>query len=1243
MKCASLMLICASLNAAVYFEPNRGQAPGSAPFVTRAGRASVALHSNGLVDRGRMLLTFEGARTAPASGEQLLSGVTHYARGNDPARWLWDVPHYARVRFAGVYPGIDIVYRGAGGQVEFDFELAAGADVSRIRMRPADQARIAETGALELAGMTLAPPAAWQIVAGRRVPVDVAFASLPHGRIGLRAGRYDRNLPLTIDPIVEFATYLGGSDDEADTQVLGGSDGAVYVAGSTVSADFPAALPDTDLLNRPVTLVEPDVYVTRLKADASAMDWSIFIGGAAADTAVALRADPLGNIYVVGRTSSANLPVTAGAWRTTIAQTLLDTFIAKLDPLTGRIKACTYLGFPVRSDSNPLVSVDAAGGVYIVADVGGATTAVATPGAYQTKPGFTYVTRLNSGLTGQVYGTFFDLGGLNAIDVDAGGNLWLGGAWQSPYFSATFPAINPIAGISQSGGAMVVRLNATGTALTFASLLGSAIFDLKVAPSGEVWVAGASGTAMPQVNPVAIDPLPANYPPTPDPSWPSPFLARLSPSGSTLLQSTFFYGPEFTPPGGTETSHNKHLLLGPTGSLCITNLPMRLTQSAGGLIAATDSFTPSGGTLYCLDDAAKKFIVKTGIPQALSYTSVAAAADGTVLYGGTALKGFATTAGAVQPNFAGGVSRDRFNIFPSFGSDALVLRVSPKNPAPAIAGVTPDALLLDAGTTGTLALQVSGSGFAYAMDTTVNGTPVTSTMMSATQARILAPYDELRAGTNTITLGLPAPGGGASQVTFNGINVTPSQISVLPSSVTQGAGETKIVISGGNLTAQSTLLWNGQPRDARFVLDRARLGHFELLLEPLELAQPQVAQITFTNPPPGGGVSPVAVFTVQPSSGGVPRLNVPGVVVIGAPAISGGRVAFTGSNFVAGMRAFWDGADVPVLVTSATAISVSPPAADLLHVGQHSLYVSLNGLISATVPVIVVSSLAIGPAVADVAGQRLYMIGGSISNFPQALDLLILDMRQGDLITTIPGGGSGVGFLALSDDGQYLYLGVNDLSGTVATSAVRRFNTTTRSIDLSWSLPPYINIWAIAAVPGSPETVIVGTTDRAITIYDRDQPRARTFQNLIQSTTTIPFVTANRLFLTATPQCWSWVDFDPTGVISSQQCGPEPPEVKHDSGVVYLTDGTHNYPVATPLVPVSQFILPPILAMDLSSRRVAQLSNNGSSRTLTLYNMDTQQQQTLFTFGSAQSSSGLWFNQSGNLLVQSFPYLTFVR
>src|ERR1041385_898551 len=84
------MLICASLNAAVYFEPNRGQAPGSAPFVTRAGRASAALHSNGLVDRGRMLLTFEGARTAPASGEQLLSGVTHYARGNDPTRWLWE-------------------------------------------------------------------------------------------------------------------------------------------------------------------------------------------------------------------------------------------------------------------------------------------------------------------------------------------------------------------------------------------------------------------------------------------------------------------------------------------------------------------------------------------------------------------------------------------------------------------------------------------------------------------------------------------------------------------------------------------------------------------------------------------------------------------------------------------------------------------------------------------------------------------------------------------------------------------------------------------------------------------------------------------------------------------------------------------------------------------------------------------------------------------------------------------------
>jgi hypothetical protein len=213
---------------------------------------------------GRTFLQFEDARAAaPGHGEESLAGVSHYARGSDPARWVWGVPHYARVRFTGIYPGIDLVYRGNGGRVEFDLELAAGAEPSRIRMQ-ARNARILESGALEIAGTRLPRPAAWQTVAGRRVPIEVAFARRRDGRVGFQLGAYDRSQALIIDPIVEFATFLGGSDNEANTQVLGGSDGAVYVAGSTMSADFPAALPGDDLLNRPVTLIQSDVYVTRL-------------------------------------------------------------------------------------------------------------------------------------------------------------------------------------------------------------------------------------------------------------------------------------------------------------------------------------------------------------------------------------------------------------------------------------------------------------------------------------------------------------------------------------------------------------------------------------------------------------------------------------------------------------------------------------------------------------------------------------------------------------------------------------------------------------------------------------------------------------------------------------------------------------------------------------------------------------------------------------------------------------------
>jgi hypothetical protein len=154
------------------------------------------------------------------------------------------------------------------------------------------------------------------------VGVPVHFV-LNRGEVTFKLGAYRRGLPLTIDPVVQFATFLGGSGNDIGMRVISGPDGAIYTAGNTLSADFPASLPAGDPLNRPEILFRQTAYLTRLKPDASSTDWSLFIGGTSRQSVFALKQDAFGDVFLLGGTTSPNFPVTAGAWHTAIDPSLM--------------------------------------------------------------------------------------------------------------------------------------------------------------------------------------------------------------------------------------------------------------------------------------------------------------------------------------------------------------------------------------------------------------------------------------------------------------------------------------------------------------------------------------------------------------------------------------------------------------------------------------------------------------------------------------------------------------------------------------------------------------------------------------------------------------------------------------------------------------------------------------------------------------------------------------------------------
>ncbi|MGA2149071.1 MAG: hypothetical protein ABSH49_29355, partial [Bryobacteraceae bacterium] len=222
----------------LYFEENQGQTAGEVRYVARGagytayltGRETVFQYRTGKPGRkdskeAVVRMTLSGSK-APASiqGGGRLPGIVNYLIGNDPSQWHSSIPTYSEVDYSGVYPGVDLVYRGAGKHLEFDFQVAPGTDPNKIRLAYTGASKMHLDAGGDLFLDTDAGPApftkpvAYQEIDGTRVPVAANFKLLANGEVGFRLGKYDRKRQLTIDPVsgpsVYYSTYLGsGSDD----------------------------------------------------------------------------------------------------------------------------------------------------------------------------------------------------------------------------------------------------------------------------------------------------------------------------------------------------------------------------------------------------------------------------------------------------------------------------------------------------------------------------------------------------------------------------------------------------------------------------------------------------------------------------------------------------------------------------------------------------------------------------------------------------------------------------------------------------------------------------------------------------------------------------------------------------------------------------------------------------------------------------------------------------------------------
>jgi hypothetical protein len=563
------------------FEANRGQAGGDVKFLSRGDGFQLLLSADGAtfsfadVNRrgktrrresarvGRLKLGLSGARPASSvSGEGELAGKANYLRGGDPAGWVTGVETYSKVKYGDVYPGVDLVYYGNRRQLEYDFNVAAGADPSLIRLafEGARRVEIDARGDLLLRTpgglLRMKRPVAYQEREGVRREVASRYVVRGRDSVGFRLGEYDPALPLVIDPVLVYSTFTGGTGDDAARAIAVDSAGNAYVTGRTLSVNYPAtpgAFQTEDGAD-PTGFVEPglglgDVFVTKLNAAGNGAVYSTYVGGQNDDEGRAVAVDAAGNAYVAGVTySTDDFPVTPGAFQTTAPPVIngafmADAFVLKLNPSGSGLAYSTRVATSA-NDEAQAVALDASGAAYVTGFTDGSTFPV-TAGASQPASGGyidVFVTKLNPAGSALAYSTYFGGTGADygrAVAVDGDGSAYVTGWAQSSNFPVTPGAIQTS---FKGNDAFVAKWGPTG-ALVYSTLLGGDGDDsgqgIDVDGSGNAYVTGYTEFAGFPVTAGAYQTVNGFL----GSGFYDAFVSKVNPQGTQLVYSTYLGTP----------------------------------------------------------------------------------------------------------------------------------------------------------------------------------------------------------------------------------------------------------------------------------------------------------------------------------------------------------------------------------------------------------------------------------------------------------------------------------------------------------------------------------------------------------------------------------------------------------------------------------------------------------------------------------------------------------------------------
>ena len=691
------------------FEENRGQAAAEYRYLGRLSRGTLGLTAAGMdlfLEGGPIRTRFLGAnQRARLEPVDRLSLKTSYFQGSQERGWNTAIASYARIRYRGVYRGIDLVFYGRGTELEYDFEVAPGADPAAIHFAIEGSQRMRVDTSGELVMATAGGEVRWkkpeihQTVDGRQKAVSGGYVLDGH-TVALETGAYDASRPLVIDPVLSFSTYLGASGNEAIRGMAADSSGNIYVTGSSTSANLPATGLQRQFGGKASTLLGVvtigDAFVAKF-SPAGALLYLTYLGGSAEDVGSALAVDKSGNVYVTGYTDSNNFPVTAAAAQKAMAGRggnmlvqLGDAFVAKIGPNGDQLIYSTFLGG--RSDDyGSAIAVDAAGNAYVAGGtlsdnlpvtLNAAQTTYKRPGTQQIFPRFdaplltsgdAFIAKINP--AGASFLSLTYLGGNYddlpwGLALDSSGNVYVGGNTLSTDFPVTNGALQPKFGgadlynnsFFNLGDGFVTKLTNDLSAILYSTYLGGtgddAVTAITVDGSGNAYVTG--GTTSQNLGTSGALQHGYNGPfaaPVADQLIGDAFVAKINPDGKSLGFFTYL--------GGNSDDVGMAIALDASGNIVVTgstqslNFPVSSDALQAKSPQATAQVGGGGpGFLSILDPGGKSVIYSSFFGGTASDvpTSLAIDSTGAILVAGAATSPDFPLVKAAQSAYGGGSS-----------------------------------------------------------------------------------------------------------------------------------------------------------------------------------------------------------------------------------------------------------------------------------------------------------------------------------------------------------------------------------------------------------------------------------------------------------------------------------------------------------------------------------------------------------------------------------------------------------